>query len=199
MAAWAPPPDPPTHPPTHIRKFFRRKQMKFIKGARNWRSIGFEFGFELGPQSLLFFGRGLQIRSEPEARGRQVLGRLLNQCTVEAKTQNAIQHDTRANAPHQRQRGHLNYMPYHSVAAVKVCSGEDLGSAHHGWAAQPRSHTHTHTLFGRERHTHTHTHKVRRTWHRSPTVQQFRDTVQAATCCAVRRRCGVGGAEMDPH
>ena len=28
-----------THPPTHIRKFFRRKKMKFIKGARTWRSI----------------------------------------------------------------------------------------------------------------------------------------------------------------
>ena len=28
-----------THPPTHIRKFFLRKKMKFIKGARTWRSI----------------------------------------------------------------------------------------------------------------------------------------------------------------
>ena len=27
-----------THPPTHIRKMFRKK-MKFIKGARTWRSI----------------------------------------------------------------------------------------------------------------------------------------------------------------
>ena len=28
-----------THPPTHIRKLFLRKKMKFIKGARTWRSI----------------------------------------------------------------------------------------------------------------------------------------------------------------
>ena len=28
-----------THPPTHIRKFFLRKKMKFIKGARTWRWI----------------------------------------------------------------------------------------------------------------------------------------------------------------
>ena len=28
-----------THPLTHIRKFFLRKKMKFIKGARTWRSI----------------------------------------------------------------------------------------------------------------------------------------------------------------
>ena len=28
-----------THPPTHIRKFFLRKKMKFMKGARTWRSI----------------------------------------------------------------------------------------------------------------------------------------------------------------
>ena len=28
-----------THPPIHIRKFFLRKKMKFIKGARTWRSI----------------------------------------------------------------------------------------------------------------------------------------------------------------
>ena len=28
-----------TPPPTHIRKFFFRKKMKFIKGARTWRSI----------------------------------------------------------------------------------------------------------------------------------------------------------------
>ena len=27
------------HPPTHIRKFFLGKKMKFIKGARTWRSI----------------------------------------------------------------------------------------------------------------------------------------------------------------
>ena len=28
-----------THPPTHITKFFLMKKMKFIKGARTWRSI----------------------------------------------------------------------------------------------------------------------------------------------------------------
>ena len=39
LAAWAPSPDPPTHPPTHIRKLFLRKKMKFIKGARIWRSV----------------------------------------------------------------------------------------------------------------------------------------------------------------
>ena len=33
--AWAPPLDPPTHP---HQKIFLRKKMKFIKGARNWRS-----------------------------------------------------------------------------------------------------------------------------------------------------------------
>ena len=36
MAAWTPPPDPPTHP---HQKLFIRKKLKFIKGARTWRSI----------------------------------------------------------------------------------------------------------------------------------------------------------------
>ena len=35
-AAWAPPPDPPTHP---HQKIFPREKKKFIKRARNWRSI----------------------------------------------------------------------------------------------------------------------------------------------------------------
>ena len=49
MAVWAPPPDPPT-PPTHIRKFFLRKNTKFFKGVRNWRSIlGTTFFWPLPP------------------------------------------------------------------------------------------------------------------------------------------------------
>ena len=44
MAARAPPPDPPTHTHTHQKKFPQEKKMKFINGARNWRSNLF-FGF----------------------------------------------------------------------------------------------------------------------------------------------------------
>ena len=39
---------PPTHPPTHIRKFFLRRKIKFIKGARNRRYFRYtDFFFSL--------------------------------------------------------------------------------------------------------------------------------------------------------